>query len=58
MTPAGTTKVKGIIQWVSVAHAVKAEVRLYDRLFKAKEPGKVVVGREEEKELEIERKIK
>ena len=51
MTPAGTTKVKGIIQWVSVAHAVKAEVRLYDRLFKAKEPGKVVVGREEEKEL-------
>jgi len=26
-------KVKGVIHWVSVAHAVPAEVRLYDRLF-------------------------
>ncbi|PIE60121.1 MAG: glutamine--tRNA ligase [Desulfobulbus propionicus] len=26
-------KVKGTIHWVSVAHAVQAEVRLYDRLF-------------------------
>ena len=26
-------KVKGVIHWVSVAHAVQAEVRLYDRLF-------------------------
>jgi glutaminyl-tRNA synthetase len=26
-------KVKGVIHWVSAAHAVKAEVRLYDRLF-------------------------
>ncbi len=26
-------KVKGVIHWVSVAHAVTAEVRLYDRLF-------------------------
>lgn len=27
-------KVKGTLGWVSAAHAVKAEVRLYDRLFK------------------------
>jgi len=26
-------KVKGVIHWVSAAHAVEAEVRLYDRLF-------------------------
>ena len=26
-------KVKGVIHWVSVSHAVTAEVRLYDRLF-------------------------
>jgi glutaminyl-tRNA synthetase len=32
-------KVKGTIHWVSVEHAVSAEVRLYDRLFKAPDPG-------------------
>jgi glutaminyl-tRNA synthetase len=26
-------KVKGVIHWVSVSHAVEAEIRLYDRLF-------------------------
>ena len=26
-------KVKGVIHWVSAAHAVEAEIRLYDRLF-------------------------
>ena len=30
---ADTYKVKGNIHWVSVAHALEAEVRLYDRLF-------------------------
>jgi len=30
--------VKGTIHWVSVAHAVTAEVRLYDRLFKVDDP--------------------
>ena len=30
--------VKGTIHWVSVAHAATAEVRLYDRLFKAEDP--------------------
>jgi glutaminyl-tRNA synthetase len=32
-------KVKATIHWVSVAHAVDAEVRLYDRLFAVEEPG-------------------
>jgi glutaminyl-tRNA synthetase len=32
-------KVQGTIHWVSAAHAVHAEVRLFDRLFKAEEPG-------------------
>ena len=33
-------KVKATLHWVSAAHAVKAEIRLFDRLFKAEEPGK------------------
>ena len=39
-------KVKGTIHWVSAAHAVTAEVRVYDRLFAAEAPRK---GTEEEK---------
>ena len=31
-------KVKGTIHWVSAAHAIDAEVRLYDRLFKVENP--------------------
>jgi glutaminyl-tRNA synthetase len=31
-------KVKGTIHWVSVQHALSAEVRLYDRLFKVENP--------------------
>ena len=34
-------KVKATLHWVSAAHAVQAEVRLYDRLFNVEEPGKV-----------------
>jgi len=37
-------KVKGTLHWVSAAHAVKAEVRLYDRLFTAKDPMDVPEG--------------
>ncbi len=33
-------KVKGTLHWVSVSHAVDAEVRLYENLFLAEEPGK------------------
>jgi len=36
--PEGRAKVKGIIHWVSAAHAVPAEVRLYDRLFVTANP--------------------
>lgn len=32
-TEASTRKVKGTLHWVSIAHAIKAEVREYDRLF-------------------------
>ncbi len=35
----GTVKVKGNLHWVSVQHAYEAEVRMYDRLFKAPHPG-------------------
>ena len=31
-------KVKGTLHWVSASHAVKAEVRLYDRLFTVPDP--------------------
>jgi glutaminyl-tRNA synthetase len=31
-------KVKGTIHWVSAAHAVEAEIRLYDRLFSVANP--------------------
>jgi glutaminyl-tRNA synthetase len=34
-----TRRVKGTIHWVSAAHAIDAEVRLYDRLFKSEDPG-------------------
>jgi glutaminyl-tRNA synthetase len=32
-------RVKGTIHWVSAAHAVNTEVRLYDRLFQSADPG-------------------
>ena len=32
-------KVKGTLHWVSAAHAVKAEARLYDHLFTVENPG-------------------
>lgn len=37
--PADGRKVKGVIHWVSAAHAYDAEVRLYDRLFNVPNPG-------------------
>ncbi len=40
-TPGSDTyKVKGNIHWLSAAHAVQAEVRLFDRLFSAPHPGR------------------
>jgi len=37
-TEASNRKVKGVIHWVSIPHAVEAEVRLYDRLFTHENP--------------------
>jgi glutaminyl-tRNA synthetase (EC 6.1.1.18) len=36
--PASSKKVKGTIHWVSAEHSINVEVRLYDRLFKVKDP--------------------
>lgn len=37
-TEASKRRVKGTLHWVSIKHAVKAEVRLYDRLFTDEAP--------------------
>jgi len=39
-------KVKSTIHWVSAAHAVDAEVRLYDTLFTREDPNEVEEGRD------------
>lgn len=36
--PESNRKVKGTLHWVSAEHAVKAEVRIYDRLFSVENP--------------------
>jgi glutaminyl-tRNA synthetase len=49
-TRGGTTpdgrKVKSTIHWVSAAHAVDSEVRLYDTLFTKENPNEVEEGRD------------
>ncbi len=37
-------KVKATLHWVSAAHAVEAEVRLYDTLFSKRDPGETAEG--------------
>ena len=44
-------KVKGTLHWVSVAHAVDAEVRLYDTLFSVPSPGRNEDGKSLAQEL-------
>jgi glutaminyl-tRNA synthetase len=39
-------KVKSTIHWVSAAHAVDAEVRIYDKLFTKEDPNQVEEGQE------------
>jgi glutaminyl-tRNA synthetase len=39
-------KVKSTIHWVSAAHALDAEVRMYDKLFTKEDPNQVEEGRE------------
>ncbi len=43
-SPPDGRKVKGTIHWVSAAHARRAEVRLYDHLFKPENPNDVPDG--------------
>ncbi|PRH81530.1 glutamine--tRNA ligase/YqeY domain fusion protein [Arenimonas caeni] len=43
--PGADRKVKGTIHWVSAAHAVAAEVRLYDRLFVVADPDRDEEGK-------------
>jgi len=38
-------KVKATLHWVSAAHAVPIEVRLYDRLFSVEDPERVAAGK-------------
>ena len=53
-TPGSDTyKVKGNIHWVSARHAFAAEVKLYDRLFKAPHPGRSVDGVERDFILDL-----
>jgi glutaminyl-tRNA synthetase len=44
-TPDGR-KVKSTIHWVSAAHAIPAEVRLYDKLFTKPDPNETVEGQD------------
>jgi glutaminyl-tRNA synthetase len=39
-------KVKSTIHWVSAAHAIDAEVRIYETLFAKEDPGKVEEGKD------------
>jgi len=39
-------KVKSTIHWVSAAHAIEAEVRIYDKLFTKEDPNQVEEGQE------------
>lgn len=39
-------KVKGTLHWVSAQHAIPAEVRLYDRLFRGENPDNVAEGQD------------
>jgi glutaminyl-tRNA synthetase len=45
-SPPDGRKVKGTIHWVSADHAVDAEVRLYDHLFKTPDPEDVPEGQD------------
>jgi len=42
--PESNRKVKGTLHWVSAKHALEAEIRLYDRLFKSESPEDVEEG--------------
>jgi glutaminyl-tRNA synthetase len=43
-SPPDGRKVKATLHWVSAAHAIDADVRLYDTLFTVRDPGSVAEG--------------
>lgn len=45
-TTADKRRVRSTLHWVSVKHAIEAEVRLFDRLFLAENPAKTADGRD------------
>jgi glutaminyl-tRNA synthetase len=45
-TPPDGRKVKSTIHWVSAAHAIDAEVRIYDNLFTKADPNQTEVGQD------------
>ena len=45
-SPPDGRKVKSTIHWVSAAHAVDAEVRIYDKLFTKEDPSEVEEGQD------------
>jgi glutaminyl-tRNA synthetase len=45
-TPPDGRKVKSTIHWVSAAHAVEAEVRIYDNLFTKEDPNQTEAGQD------------
>ena len=47
--PEANRKVKGTLHWVSCNHCLKAEVRLYDRLWKVENPRDAMAAIREEK---------
>jgi glutaminyl-tRNA synthetase len=44
--PQSNRKVKGTLHWVSARHALEAEVRLYDRLFRTEVPDEAPEGQD------------
>ncbi|MCX6251840.1 MAG: glutamine--tRNA ligase/YqeY domain fusion protein [Bacteroidetes bacterium] len=44
--PESNRKVKGTLHWVSVKHAITAEIRLYDRLFSKENPDETAEGKD------------
>ncbi|HVE86159.1 MAG TPA: glutamine--tRNA ligase/YqeY domain fusion protein [Myxococcales bacterium] len=50
-------KVKATLHWVSAAHAVPAEVRLFDRLFKVPEPDRAPKERKDDKTFDYKENL-
>ncbi len=50
--PGASRKVKGTLHWVSCAHCLEAEVRLYDRLWKVENPRDALAAIREEKQCD------